>query len=402
MGLDVEATETTQQPSATTTTTTHDGQPLDSRTTKYLKLINSLIEDVERMRQRYGLREAPPSTDEETAAKLIGRIFRKLLKRSSREKNKNNLSHPARWVVQDKEKFVKLIEDLKSLNDIFEDTVASHARLSTYRRELYKKIQTCADTDALEMLSTAYMGNENGVSDVASQQLSALEDQSSRMEPLVAERGGVQQCAEDAFITQTWAAAEYQDLATIKDFLESTKALDLEGYLDDQTRNTPFLSGRQSIVLLQAMEATGSLVQPLRRDDLAHCKNVLARLSTRPRAINMERRMQLELKDLITKFSGASIPFPPRADAAWLPSETIYTNGVRQSRDQYRPLMREESSMSEPGFPLNIPWSRYIGILKLRYTTPTSRDVLVRLFQGFLIVFTKIVLGVQTRHLHAG
>lgn len=141
------------------------------------------------MRQRYGLREAPPSTDEETAAKLIGRIFRKLLKRSSREKNKNNLSHPARWVVQDKEKFVKLIEDLKSLNDIFEDTVASHARLSTYRRELYKKIQTCADTDALEMLSTAYMGNENGVFDVASQQLSALEDQSSRMEPLVAERG---------------------------------------------------------------------------------------------------------------------------------------------------------------------------------------------------------------------
>jgi len=316
MGLNIDVTDTSRQPSAV-----HDGgQPLDSRTTAYLDLVKSLIEDVEVMRQRYGLREA--ASTGETAPKPIGRIFQKLLKRSDRKEN--NLSHPVRWVIQDKEKFEGLVEDLKSLNDIFEDTVASHARLSTYRRELHKEIQSCTDTDALEILSMAYMGNENGISDVASQQISALEDRLTSME-LVEDR------RESSGMQKTHSSPKPrhqsdQKLATINGSLGSrNSALDLEGYLDDQTRNAPFLSGRQSSALLETMAGVGSLILHLRRDDLAHCESVLTRLSARPRSISLERRIQLELKDLITKISGEFDPILPTRGCSMAPiGDNIY------------------------------------------------------------------------------
>ena len=153
--------------------------------------IFKLLNDGKNLMQRYGLKEDQAELQTRSitsstfqaltplrsiAGTSIARRLQNLADRARSTQSQATLRHTARWAIDDKHKFMELVQHLKDLVDDLESATRSLYIVQTYREMIHREIRSISDIHTLETIEQARIGTYDEVSDAASHRLSVLKD----------------------------------------------------------------------------------------------------------------------------------------------------------------------------------------------------------------------------------
>lgn len=151
---------------------------------KLLNCISLLFTDAERLKKRYGLRYITDNAEERaiipsTSSGGISTLklsYQRFLTRISQNQRISSTATKAHWAIRDKQKFTNMLADLKDLIDGLRDITKSFSDLERQQVMLKDEISSLSDIGSLQLLQEALAENYDGLSDVASQRIIAIEN----------------------------------------------------------------------------------------------------------------------------------------------------------------------------------------------------------------------------------
>lgn len=140
-----------------------------------LLCIKELFDDAKKLKSRYGLKEAPQDLRVESNRSSDRRHFSGILDRIRRWQPHTPRFTSARWAIEDNGKFEKLVADLKEFIDALEFLTKDLEVSRNQRAIVQDEIEEIEDISSLEEIAVAGAGEDDIVSDAATERLSILE-----------------------------------------------------------------------------------------------------------------------------------------------------------------------------------------------------------------------------------
>jgi len=167
-----------------------DEEELKPRIEETLTQILWLFHDGKLLRKRYGLKQdhssnhifvgatssSGPITNSPWAPIGLVYMLQGLKSRMENTQKQANLSSSTRWAIEDKQKFMNLVQDLKDLIDDLESITKLLGVVNRQRETIQTEIEFISEIPTLEAMEEARFGNIDAVSDAASLRLCKLRD----------------------------------------------------------------------------------------------------------------------------------------------------------------------------------------------------------------------------------
>ena len=162
----------------------------------------TLLRDGNKLRSRYGLCEASsvnkkslpwytsaPWPDPRQLGISVGRKFQELGDRIRSTQKGTRPANVVRWVVEDRQKFTELVENLKNLIDDLEGLTRFDGVQERQREFIRREVETINDVHTLEAIEEARAGERDSISDAASLRLWNVRDKFGQSEVNIATEG---------------------------------------------------------------------------------------------------------------------------------------------------------------------------------------------------------------------
>ncbi|KAK6075864.1 rho GTPase [Seiridium cupressi] len=151
----------------------------------WTECIKDLFRDERTLKKRYGLRPCEISTQpllttgENVATGGLARAALGSFFSLKRQQRSSGVLGSAAWAINDREKFVELVQHLKDFNDDLESLTRTTAVPRRQRIIVEYEIEEIDDMETLDEIAVAAQQGSDLVSDTASQRLSILQNEST-------------------------------------------------------------------------------------------------------------------------------------------------------------------------------------------------------------------------------
>lgn len=136
---------------------------------RLLQALQSLFQDAEKFRKRYGMKRVQEIQSKETSVGVTD-VFGWRSRIAILQRN-TKFSRKVRWAIHDKNKFDLLLTDLKELIDQLRDITRAAADLEMQRNILKAEVSNVSNVHGLELLEEATKDDDPELSEVASERI---------------------------------------------------------------------------------------------------------------------------------------------------------------------------------------------------------------------------------------